>query len=181
MDTYDRNKIYRDNTWWDDLSPTVYIGAIFKDGVFKDEHTQMPVKLLENTRVKMIIHSSRLPDKGDQRFHNNIETIKFLEKDSVLFFYLNNSKNLGEYHREFKVILLENLVIQRKGNKTGRLLPVLCEVYDAANKLVIKAYSLNQAYTSTSVKIRPEAPTHTANVFKVFYHEGHNLDKIRPF
>ena len=102
-----------------------------------------------------------------------------LPKGSELFFRF---KIPGEGEGEFKVILREDLSIERKGNKFGKLSFAPCDVYDAiSGKLITHASSLNEAYTRTSIAMRPEARTHTANAFKVFYYKGDSLEKLRPF
>jgi hypothetical protein len=64
----------------------------------------------------------------------------------------------------------------KKGDKPGTLSSVPCEVYNEYNEIITSATSLNQAYTLTSVKVRPDAKTHNANVFNVFTYNGIELD-----
>ena len=57
-----------------------------------------------------------------------------------------------------------------------------CRVFEGnTGKHITQASSLNEAYTRTSVAVRPNARTHTANAFRVMFYEGRILESIRPF
>lgn len=166
--------------WWHDGvgGARAYINAEFKGGVFVDRDTGLPVSLSDGARVRMQISSVTLPSDATKR-HEKEESVKLIEKGSELYFTL---KIPGEGEREYKVILSEDLTIHRKGNRTGRLSFVPCEVWDVQNnKLVTRADSLNEAYTRTSAMVRPDARTHTANVFRVFFYNKTTLEDLRPF
>lgn len=172
------NKNSRLNTWWGGLGEDpAYIDAVYEGGVFVNSKTKEPLVFRDGTYAKIKIASTSLPEY-DQKNHHKIEKVELLKKGSVLYFKLPAL----EVWREFEATLLDNLIIERKGNRTGRLLPARVSVYDSlGGKVILEAGSLNQAYTQTSVKVLPEARTHTANAFKVFFYEGRNLDSIRPF
>lgn len=167
------------NNWWDDGigENPAYIDAIYKNGVFIDRHTQLPLDLKEGVRVK-IKTSSELLSSIERKRHAEVQREKMLDRGSILYFNLPNF----DYRKKFEVTLLDDLVIERKGNRKGRMMSVRVRVFDPDSKeIVLETNSLNQAYTQTSVRMNPEARTHTGNAFKVFFYNGRNLEDISPF
>ncbi|MCG2688564.1 hypothetical protein L6250_02940 [Candidatus Parcubacteria bacterium] len=173
-----KNKSQIDEWWassFDQHKAHVY--AQYKKGVFIDINSGKPVKFKENTLVKIIVPSESLPEES-RKHHLETERVVFLSSGSNLYFRFRDDKGS---QREFKVALGGDLYIERKGDKFGRLSPCHCRMYDDTNKCVGQAGSLNEAYTKISAKYRQDARTHTANVFKAFWHEGKRLEDIRPF
>ena len=77
----------------------------------------------------------------------------------------------------FWIRLLEDLVFEKKGNKPARALNLPCEVFERAggHALPFEPFvveSLNQAYFQASVRHRPEARSHAANIYRKFYIDG---------
>ena len=101
-----------------------------------------------------------------------------MDKGSILRFHIKNDRGIVE---EFNVNLKNDLFIERKGNKSGRLSDVECDIYNGINKFMIKANSLNQAYTRISVIVNPDSKTHNTNVFNSFNFDGQKLENIRPY
>lgn len=166
------------DSWWNEefRSNPAYIDAMYKEGVLIDHDTGKPLELEEGALLRIKVAEFSLPKKL-QNHHEKIENVTLLEKESKLFFTIKLDGN----NKEFGLIIRDNLLIIRKGNRMGRLSNVFCEVFDDNNNLVATANSLNEAYTRTSVFLNPENRTHTANAFRVFYYEGIRLKDIRPF
>lgn len=173
--------------WFIDHEKIITINAIIKNGKLIDWSTEQWIDLPDWARVKLTIPQSYLTD-DIIKYHEEPQEFKLLEKNSELYFKLNKpNRELrnGEWFStsdqcwEYKVKILGDLIMEKKGNKLGTLLPVLCEVYNVYNEVITPATSLNQAYTLTSVLVRPDAKAHNANVFKVFTYDWIELNKLR--
>ncbi len=167
--------------WFIGLEKVVTINAIIKNGKLIDWNTEQWIDLPDWARIKLTIPESYLVTETRKNL-NEIQKFKLLEKDSELFFMMNIPNKLHPTDlewREFRVKILGDLILERKGNKLGTLLWVLCEVYNEYNEMITSATSLNQAYTLTSVLVRPDAKTHNANVFRVFTYNRIYLNRIR--
>lgn len=168
------------DAWWIDSSGVerAQINAVYNGGVFIDQDTGQPINVKEGSSVKILVGTYAMSDDRKEH-HNRVEQVKLLENCSELFFRFRIQ---GEGEREFKVVLRGDLIIERRGNKSGKLSYVPCDVFDAkSGELIVSASSLNEAYTRTSAKLRPDARTHTANAFKVFYYKYDSLEQLRPF
>lgn len=154
------------------------ITARYQDGLFIDESTGKPIELSNGAVVRIITPSHTLV-VDDQKKHSLKQKEMFLPVDSVLFFKLD-VPDKGQ--REYQIKLLDNLFVERKGLKSGKLSYCRCRVTgEGIGEHGLVAGSLNEAYTRTSVIVRPDARTHTANAFRVMYYQGRKLDEMRPF
>ena len=166
----------KEHIWWPESSDNkAEIRAFYKDGLFLDADTNKPISLRNGTSVRIItpLHSVDI----DELPHHKTKTeTKMLSAGAKLHFRLPKTKN------EYEVELRENLFIERKGNKSGRLKPCRCVVTgESIKKQPVEAGSLNQAYTRVSIQESPQAGSHTTNVFRTFYYQGRPLEHIRPF
>lgn len=166
------------NTWYYDIREKIYIDAIFKDGRFVDPETNQPIVLKDNTRVRIAVPAYGVQNKEEKK-HKEVKRELFLQKGSDVNFHFYHD---GKSH-EFKVILLNDLFLLKKGNQHSKLDPCKCMVYkpNEKDKEDFEANSLNQAFTKTSIKYRPNNKSHTCNVFKTFYYSGKELENIRLF
>ncbi len=166
--------------WFEgDMAPeSARITARYQGGLFIDESTGKPVELNDGAVVRIITPSRTLVG-DDKKKHSLKQKVMFLPVDSILFFKLD-VPDKGQC--EYQITLLDNLFVERKGHKSGKFSYCRCKVTGEGigdNGLV--AGSLNEAYTRTSVLVRPDARTHTANAFRVMYYQGQKLDEMRPF
>ena len=167
--------------WWSEIEPANYarINAEYSNGQLIDTSTKQPIQLNEGSHVRLFVGEFALPEQ-ERKKHDVVERVLFLEKGSKLYFTLKSHDygRLGEY----RVEISDDLYIERKGNKSGRLSFVGCRVFEGnTDKQITQASSLNEAYTRTSVAVRPDARTHTANAFRVMFYEGGTLESLRPF
>jgi hypothetical protein len=156
-------------------SVTVKIDAFYDNGEFLNPETKEPVVLNGQHNVTITVPFEAL-SKELQEEYGKREIKILLTKGSVLHFELGIENTV---HR-FEVVLSNHLVLRTKGNKHGKLEPCNCVVSDMDTlKVVAEAESLNQAFTKTSVQLRPKNKTHNCNVFKIFHFEGRPLDYLR--
>lgn len=154
---------------------TAKIDAIYDGDQFFNQLTKKPVVLNGQHHVIITVPFEAIP-KELQEEYNKPEEKTLVTKGSVLYFELG-VKNVI---RRFEVVLSDDLVLRTKGNKLGKLNPCRCVVSDMdTKKIIIQAESLNQAFTKTSVLLRPNNKTHNCNVFKTFHFEGRPLDYYR--
>ncbi len=156
-------------------SVTVKINAIFAGGQFLNPETKNPVVLNGQHNVTITVPFESLPKELQKEYDKSVEKT-LINKGSVLYFELEVENTI----RRFEVVLSDDLVLRSKGNKLGKLDPCRCVVNDTDTmKVITEAESLNQAFTKTSVLLRPNNKTHNCNVFKTFHFEGRPLDYYR--
>lgn len=156
-------------------SVTAKINAIYAGGKFLNPESKKPVVLNGQHNVTITAPFESLP-KELQEEYGKSEEKTLITKGSVLYFELGVENTI----RRFEVVLSDDLVLRTKGNKLGKLDSCCCVVSEMDTSMVIaEAESLNQAFTKTSVQLRPNNKTHNCNVFKTFHFEGRPLDYYR--
>ena len=165
------------NTWYYDIEQKAYIEAVFDDGRFVDSATKRPIILKEGTRVRIATSIHGVRDKEEEKSHKEIKRELLLRKGAEVdfsFYYSGKSY-------EFKVILLDDLFLLKKGNQHSKSSLCKCVVYKPNEKYIkdFEADSLNQAFIKASVKYRPSSRSHACNIFKTFFYKGRRLEDLR--
>ena len=180
---------------------TAHVYAYYKGGEFYDYYTHEKVTLDEGRHnepfdknnpsgilVKIKVPLNRTIDRDYER-HQNQEKRDLLPVGTHLEFLMPYRTREQNIEYVIKVQILEDLKMFKKGNKTWGLGNCSCvvtsarEMYGQDHVLSkeIKADSLNQLYTKTSILLRPENASHNCNTFKTFYNaeNGIRLDTLR--
>ncbi len=169
------DKIMSDVEPWIEHGQKVHINAIAKDGKFFDTKTGKEIELKEGAELKMIVPIQYIPEE-QLKNHNENKERTLLKKGSNLYFKFRANNEVIC----FDVLILNDLILESKGDKLGRLKNCKCIVSSKNGKIKeLKTDSLNQAFTRASIIVRPENPSHNCNVFKSFYYEGRTLDCLR--
>lgn len=173
---------------------TAYIDALYKDGKFYDQLSKKEIRFLENkrdnsegVRVKIIVPFNHI-DLNDETnlHHKKIEVRKLFPAGEKLIFQLEYRKENKMF--EFKIQILDNLKMERIGNKFWKLQRCKCSLIDGIERYSnssidvpqIEAGSLNQLFVQTSIHFRPDSGSHTCNAFKTFRTlEGKLLENLR--
>ena len=165
------------NQYFDENIETAHIDAVIKGRKLLDIKTGNELLLKEGTRLKIIVPMHLLEEK-ELKPHKEIKREKILNKDEMLEFrfYIPNERH-EPY--EFRVVLLEDLYLFKKGNKFSSFAPCKCVITAKRKGEKFEANSLNQAFTKSSVKFRPDNKTHICNVFKTFFYKGRRLEDLR--
>lgn len=180
----DRNDDLKDDYYGS--MKTAYIDAEYVNGIFYDVKTKKAIKLkddlLKHSRrgvaVRIIAPLYSIID-SDYKLHTNLRKEVLLKKEERLHFLL--TKEGDNRQSEFTVELREDLFLTQKGNKFSSLESCRCLVFDEKANNIIEAESINEAFTKTSVKYRPNNRTHSCNVFKTMQYKGKYLENLRKF
>jgi len=172
---------------------TAHIDAYYKKGKFYDYYTDKEIKLREDdlTTLKGVIVRIVAPlhniDDENYQVHSQKHEERIMKKGEYLFFGMDYKKENKSF--EFKIDLVEDLWVEKIGNKLSKLKTCKCIVADGTEKhgnssinnfQPIVCNSLNHAFTRTSIKYRPENASHTCNAFKTFRtKDGNIIDCLR--
>ncbi len=150
-------------------STKVHIKAIYSGGKFIDPKSGKPIKLKNDSLVKIIAFRDDLsPDDLE-----NFKTIRkvVLKKGEELWFELANTSFI------FRLKLLDDLYFMKELNKPPRADDCRCQIFSAHDRYRSTSFedfepvtveTLNQAYFRMSVKYRENAASHTTNIYKTF-------------
>lgn len=151
--------------FYEDFSK-VHIEAIFKDGMFFDQADQKPVKLSENSQIRVIAYKKDVLKEQQIKFVTQTRTILFA--DTKFIFRLQGTELF------FECQLREDLVFIKDGNKLSKALPARIIVTPSSSSPTkyfdpFEVYSLNQAYFAISTMFKENARSHTTNVYLNFH------------
>ena len=165
--------------------PTVHIYARYKEGKYFDIDTNKEVVLSNNTFVKMVTLKANITDEDYLKITEVIRK-KVLPEGTLLFMRMP-MVNEGEY--VLKVLLLDDLIMKKSGNKEAMVESCRCEVLDRIERgrfsnsvkfEPFKADSLNQAFFQASIRYRPNSKSHSANIYQYCYLEdGRSISVLR--
>lgn len=156
--------------------PTAHIEAVYLDGKFIDIRTKKEVLLKNGSYVKIIVRRKDIPDEYKDTFITKKKII--LPKGEIVFF------NVLGTPLYFDCELLSDLVFEKTGNKLAKAKNLICLVKPSSTRKTIsfspfEVYSLNQAYFQMSRRIKPEAKSHSINIYKHFYSHNKLLEDFR--
>lgn len=167
---------------------SVHIYARYEDGKFIDLDTGQPVLLKGSPQVKIVVDRSSLPSRESLALHTSYISKKVLGRGTELEFELSGMGLL------FTVILTEDLIFTRRGNKRPVADPCRIGIVamrdsnprsgDITRFEKWEVNSLNQAYFQVSVKYKPQGKSHSINVYEHFHLKGdytRTLDTLRKF
>lgn len=149
--------------------PTAHIDARIIDGKIIDIRDGAEIKLNNEALVRIVAYKSDIPEEHQDRFFDQRQMV--LEKGKRIGFSII-SKDRQRYI-DFEVLMQSDGYMVKAGNKPSRftcegllLLPTSSS-HEYLNEPV-PVSTLNQAYTMMSVRINPEALSHTINVYDHF-------------
>jgi len=163
-----------------------YIYAKYSKGKVIDLDTDKPLELKEGAVVKITVDKLALPTKDAAKFHKTEVSKEVLKAETKLEFAL------GGTPYSFIINLLDDLIFRKQGNKN----PVaencrmkITEMFDvttgkktrSVDFKEVEVDSLNQAYFLMSVKYKPNAKSHSVNVYKQFYLKGDRFKTLEIF
>jgi hypothetical protein len=152
-------------------STKVQISGMYHKGKFHYTEDLKEIELEENSEVIIKAYLTDLPKKDHKRFR--LERKVVLPKNSYVVF------ELPKTGLKFHVLLLEDLRFRKINNKLAVAEDCRCRVTHATefpSRLIpeepdfepIEVESLNQAFFRVSLLFRPNARSHTTNIYKSF-------------
>lgn len=123
--------------------------------------------------MDITLGASGLIRENDLERASKVQGRLILRSGQSLYFRLNDTNPVSE---DFVVRLRSDLVMVKKGLKPSLVNNCECEVIGRINEsggfkpleIPIKANSLNQAYSQSYIKFRPNSNSHTCNVYATF-------------
>ena len=163
-----------------DHKPNSEILAIFKNGIFIDKLSNLPVELKEGAVVRIISPNQSILEKDFEQHLIQRKELAF-KKDEIFYFHLRDSGY------KFYLKNLQDIFAVKHGNKKTRFSLSRCHVYKAEyNNSPFKEFSpfeapsFNQAYIRVSEKYKLGIAAHVCNVYNTFYHSDKGMiDYIR--
>ena len=161
--------------YYDDFS-TVHIDTIYKNGKFYNIKDESAIEMENGSLVKLIVCRKDIPKTKQKAFESEIRTV--MQSGDILTFKVQGT------HKYFDCILKEDLVFEKEGNKLSKAKNIKCLVQPASkmpteeiDPFVVD--SLNQAYFQMSLKLKPNALSHSINIYTLFYSDEGLLEKYR--
>jgi len=173
---------------------TAHIDALYRDGKFYDQLSKKEIRFLENkrqnsegVRLKIIVPFHHLDLNDETNLHHKKKEVRELfPAGEKLIFQLDYRKENKKF--EFRIQILDNLKMERVGNKFWKLNGCKCVLIDGIelfknNPIEVPRMeygSLNQLLVQTSMHFRPFSGSHTCNAFKTFRTlDGKLLEDLR--
>lgn len=163
----------------------VHIYAKYLDGKFYDLSSDEEIVLENDSIVRMTAATMSLKDINYERYTSNIQ--KTIIRSGNVIYMKVTMKDGNNYI--LSLGLITDLNMTKRKNKFAQVDKDLqfeaFKLEDEMGKEVynfepFKENSLNQAYFQISLKYRPEAKSHTTNIYKSCFDEnGNTLEKYR--
>lgn len=147
-------------------------------------------RLHEGTIGDLVVLDSALEDRALASTLNEPKDLFLLPKGATLRVLLRNETATEQLPRldgpeiiapYVEVLLAEDLRLEFRGTRHGRLIGGRCEILDLGKS----AESLNEAYTLVSIAFEPTRRSHTGNVFQAIAFQDatsgrwHRLEHLR--
>jgi hypothetical protein len=174
----------------DPLEKTTRIPFRFVNGKFVHygDNTEI-TELTEGCIGDIVIENFRIKEANRIAEYNTEKVVDFLPKDTKLLARVNSAHVPNDLRNglakeggligssRVELILKDDLRLQLRGTKSGKLLDCRCEVPALSGMIdgTKQPFSVNQAYTRISEHFEPHRVGNGGNVFNLVYYDDEQL------